>query len=40
MVIINLIKPINSMEDENKCPSCGHEHTKADGSCNCGCGPK
>jgi len=26
------------MADEKKiCPDCGHEHTKEDGTCNCGC---
>ncbi|HEY5589068.1 MAG TPA: hypothetical protein VIK86_08945 [Candidatus Paceibacterota bacterium] len=40
MLIINLIKLNTPMEEETKCPTCGHEHTKEDGTCNCGCGDK
>ena len=37
MLIINLIKVKTTMDDEKKCAKCGHEHTKADGTCECGC---
>lgn len=27
-------------EENKKCPACGHEHSKTDGSCDCGCDAK
>ena len=39
ILIINLIKLKTTMDDDDKkCTKCGHEHTKTDGTCECGCG--
>lgn len=27
----------HTMADEKTCEKCGHEHTKEDGTCTCGC---
>jgi hypothetical protein len=36
-VIIDQTITMAEVDDYEKCPECGHEHTAPDGSCRCGC---